>query len=461
MESKKIDKRVIPQFITTLFLVLIDLVIIIWRLSYGPIEAKNLISFVVEFTGMVIFTVFIGGSMISGINDKESTHAFSMFLNATCINLFLDSAMWILDGVNIPFIVVLGYVFNSMFYLGVISILFFFSKYLLTIVKNTPKWADKFMLCLKIYFVILCIAVILNLKYGFIFTIVDGVYQRTIASRVTFIISQIFTFVLFVDICVQKIDRTQKRAIIIYMATPIVTMVAQIFYPKMAIGYFGLCISIPIMYIEAYVRQGYMLHNNIIELQRQRMATMISQIQPHFVNNTLSTIACLCRKDPETAEEVTLNFAKYLRQNINILQYDDNIPFEQELEHTKTYLSIEKIRFADHLNIEYDIKILDFFIPSLTVQPLVENAVKHGIRKKDGAGTLKISTYETDHRYVIKIVDDGVGFDKEKLNMLDGSHIGIPSVASCLRHIANAELIIESEVGKGTTMTIELPKGEK
>ena len=153
-------------------------------------------------------------------------------------------------------------------------------------------------------------------------------------------------------------------------------------------------------------------------------------------------------------------FSEYLRRNMNSLKEQAPVPFESELKHLETYLSLEKMRFGDELNIEYDIEATDFLIPSLTVQPLVENAVKHGVGMKEDGGTVTIATKEFDDRYEVIVSDDGVGFDTAKKPNDGRTHIGMENVRNRLKTMCNAVLNIESTVGKGTVATITIPKEE-
>ena len=195
------------------------------------------------------------------------------------------------------------------------------------------------------------------------------------------------------------------------------------------------------------------------ELYEAKVAVMTSQIQPHFMYNALTSIAMMCTIDPQTAQEATVTFAKYLRGNMDSLKQNKPVPFEQELEHLKKYLYIEKLRFADKLNIEYDITATDFRLPLLSVQPLVENAVKHGVGMKKKGGTVKISTRETETAFEVIVSDDGVGFDTTAPKADDGrSHVGMENTRTRLKEMCGAEIKIESTVGEGTTATITLPK---
>ena len=135
------------------------------------------------------------------------------------------------------------------------------------------------------------------------------------------------------------------------------------------------------------------------------------------------------------------------------------VPFSKELEHLEIYLSLEKLRFEDELNIVYDIQTMDFMLPSLTVQPLVENAVKYGVGKAENGGTVTIQTREEPDGYRIVVTDDGVGYDPYETQDDGRTHIGIDTVKSRLDSMSHGKLEIVSKKGIGTTAAIWLPKG--
>lgn len=198
-----------------------------------------------------------------------------------------------------------------------------------------------------------------------------------------------------------------------------------------------------------------------MKLQESQISIMLSQIQPHFLYNTLNSIYQLCETNPMRARSMVNFFAEYLRNNLSSLEEPGLISFETELSHIKTYLEIEKIRFEDSLEIEYDIKCVDFSLPVLTVQPIVENAVKHGTSKKRGGGKVTISTDENKESHIIKVFDTGCGFDPSKPKDDGKRHVGIENVRQRLFNMCGGTLSIESEVGKGTLATIIIPKGGK
>ena len=157
------------------------------------------------------------------------------------------------------------------------------------------------------------------------------------------------------------------------------------------------------------------------------------------------------------AWEALGDFASYLRANTDALTSTKLIPFPQELRHIQSYLKLEKLRMGSRLNIVYDIQEEDFLLPPLTVQPLVENAVKHGIFYAKGGGTVRIATCRQGDAVVITVSDDGVGFDIEQKDDTQArDYVGIQNVQTRLQKLLRAKMHIDSEKDKGTTVTIRI-----
>lgn len=196
------------------------------------------------------------------------------------------------------------------------------------------------------------------------------------------------------------------------------------------------------------------------ELLESKISIMLSQIQPHFLYNSISSIQELCLSEPEKAHDALAQFAHFLRGNMDSLTSTKLIPFEQELKHVKNYLALEKIRFEERLQVQYEIEKDGFFLPALTIQPIVENAVRYGISKKKEGGTLTISTRETENEVVIVIADDGVGFDVNSLGKQQDnrSHVGMENVQKRILARCNGRMEVKSKIGEGTTVEIVLPK---
>ena len=192
------------------------------------------------------------------------------------------------------------------------------------------------------------------------------------------------------------------------------------------------------------------------QLAESRISTMMSQIRPHFIYNTLGSIEQLCKLDPPKAGELVHNFAKYLRGNFGELDNPKPIPMSREMEHVHHYVSIENVRFPD-MTFTFEMNSEDFRIPALTVQPIVENAIKHGLMKLPKGGTIHVVSYETDTDYCILVEDDGVGFDTNALQD-DRKHVGLRNIRERLKVMVNGTLEIESTVGVGTKVLIKIPK---
>ena len=192
------------------------------------------------------------------------------------------------------------------------------------------------------------------------------------------------------------------------------------------------------------------------ELKESRISIMLSQIQPHFIYNTLGTIERMCLKDPEKAFDLVRNFSLYLRGNFSELDSVTPVRFAEELRHVEYYVNIEKVRFPD-MNIAYDVETTDFVLPALSVQPLVENAIKHGLMRLETGGTVVIRSYETPTHFCVEVKDDGVGFDTS-LPIEDKKHVGLRNIRGRLKAMVNGELFIESKIGAGTRAVIRIPK---
>ena len=192
------------------------------------------------------------------------------------------------------------------------------------------------------------------------------------------------------------------------------------------------------------------------ELAESRISTMMSQIRPHFIYNTLGSIEQLCKMDPPKASDLVHNFAKYLRGNFGELDNPKPILMSQEMEHVRHYISIENVRFPD-MTFTFEMNSVDFHIPALTIQPIVENAIKHGLMKLSKGGTIRVVSYETDTDYCISVVDDGVGFDTS-VRIDERKHMGLRNIRERLKVMVNGTLEIESTVGVGTKVLVKIPK---
>lgn len=217
-----------------------------------------------------------------------------------------------------------------------------------------------------------------------------------------------------------------------------------------------------VLYYSVINKQNEMLRTKKYEqeLADSRIAIMLSQIQPHFLYNSLNAIQYLCKTQPKEASRAIGRFSKYLRANMDSLNQTEPVPLEQDIEHLKNYLNIEKLRFPD-IAINYDFQCTDFSVPALTLQPLVENAIKHGVRQLPSGGIINISSWEDECTWYLRVEDNGGGFDtKAQPAPNEHSHVGLKNTQSRLQAMCGGSLCVDSTLGHGTKVTIKIPKEE-
>jgi PAS domain S-box-containing protein len=194
-------------------------------------------------------------------------------------------------------------------------------------------------------------------------------------------------------------------------------------------------------------------------------AFLQAQIKPHFLFNALNVIAALCRIDTEKARMLILDLSDYLRHNFDFSNLTKYVSFDEELDYIKTYVRIEQARFPDKIKVEFELDHTEELrVPPLMLQPLVENAIRHGIRKSDKSGLIVLRVINLESCYLIEVEDDGAGMTQEQVDRIltesasAGSGVGLANIRKRLRMIYGTSLLIESAVGKGTTISLILPK---
>lgn len=259
--------------------------------------------------------------------------------------------------------------------------------------------------------------------------------------------------------CRARLTSRQRRAFAAYLALPVVGMVWQMLAYGLYTVVLGTSIGALVMFSYTLSDATERYWQQERELERMRSDIVLSQIKPHFLCNTLGAIGRLCKDDPE-AREAILTFSRYLRDNVDVLDGISAVSFDRELEHTKTYLELEQLRFGDELSVAYNIECTDFTIPTFTLQPLAENAVRHGIRgTEEGTGTVTISSRDCGDHWEVSVADDGAGFDPSASPSYDGRHhVGLANVSERLRGSYGGTLCIDSAPGYGTVATVVLPK---
>ncbi|MBR2047028.1 MAG: histidine kinase [Oscillospiraceae bacterium] len=211
-------------------------------------------------------------------------------------------------------------------------------------------------------------------------------------------------------------------------------------------------------FFRRYLSQEKTILEKEYQLTKSQNTLMLSQIRSHFVFNILNAISGMCKYDPELADETVICFARYLRTNINIMQDDRSVPFRVALGHVEDYFALEQVRFGHEIQFEEDLEVEDFMIPPLLMQPLVENAIRHGLLPRHEGGTVILRT-RLDGDYVrVDVQDNGVGFDPEAPGKTES--VGMQNVRFRLENIARGHMVIRSAPGQGTTVSLYLPREE-
>lgn len=207
------------------------------------------------------------------------------------------------------------------------------------------------------------------------------------------------------------------------------------------------------------------LKYSINERVRMEAAWLQAQIQPHFLFNTLNTIASLSEVDPSKMIDLLNVFGNYLRASFDIRNLDKVVPLKHELELVHSYVYIEQERFKDRLTVEWEVdEGLFIQVPPLSIQTIVENAVKHGVLKRPHGGIIRIQIKEQLEFVGVMIADDGVGMTEDKLEQLlnnQSDHmrgIGLPNTDKRLKQLYGHGLVITSSLGQGTMVTFNIPK---
>lgn len=261
----------------------------------------------------------------------------------------------------------------------------------------------------------------------------------------------------------KDLERSAFWCLLFYIIAPLLAMSVQVYVYGLNFLIIASVIGTVVLFLETRARSARILVERTkelaqsrVELSESRIAAMVSQIQPHFMFNTLDSIYYLCGEDPERAQTAVDRFSTYLRANLASLRSTAPVPINTELAHVRTYLDLEKLSMEDLLEWEVDAQADGFSVPALSLQTLTENAVRHGVGKRPGGGRVVVRTRETPDSWVATVEDDGVGFDTQQA--IDEGHVGLENTRMRLASMCDGSLEITSTPGVGTRAVIRIPK---
>lgn len=381
---------------------------------------------------LVVYAFLLLADMVSGIY-RGDTHALALRYTATTVNLALDVAM---TGLFIAYL-----------------------RLDLKLKKTQWHWET-----VGAYIVLLLIllTVLSNPVHHQVLYISPATGAET--QQPLFLVSGVLT-ALILSMCLMEITahkevQPQYRwSLAFFCISHLLTIMAQ---PWMAAGTTAVNLatlaSLLVLYTHFYSEQNQRFSQQELELQNARAVLVLSQIQPHFLFNSMAVVMDLCDTNPQEAKAALQELSDYLHFKITAMSSSYLVSFEEDMEFLQNYLKLEKRRFGTRLTVEYDIQAGGFQVPLLTLQPLVENAVRHGISKRPEGGTVRVASRELESCYSILVEDNGVGFDTAKTPDSSREHVGLSNVRTRLVALCGGSLTVHSIPGRGTTVEIKIRK---
>lgn len=432
--------------------------------------------------GELVAVFFLLMILISSLFRKWESSLKKPFYMTTgiLILLLLESGIsWILDGVAIVngstyLLDAIRYILIGIDYVLYVALDDFFFLYLIASVQERREVSQSFQTrVILIFRVMLTVSLLTGFAFstsywtGWFFTMdAYGGIDVTAAYLPLTMLGSLGDLCSIILVVKERktLGFSKTLTCLIYLISPIPLIYVDVTY-RLASSYLFSALALFSIYIMVDIQQDQKLQEQKVQIAQSeteklemQVSLMMSQIQPHFLYNSLSAIVYLCRTDPKKAEQAVNEFADYLRMNLRSITNRQPIPFEAELNHAKTYLKIQEHRFPNQMTLIYDIQVQDFRVPALTLQPIVENAVKYAVETRFDPTTIWISTWQTENAYWITVRDNGPGFDPANPPQNNSTHIGIASVTSRLANMVNGTMTVDSVPGIGTTVTITIPK---
>lgn len=421
---------------------------------------------------LILFVIWFAGSMKTvELNNK---HLFLTMMVSASTCLGADAVSYALMGHSNPFFWYAALFSNTVYFSAQAIFCWQWFLYALGTYRKQPLYIKNIRNYIYAVPMIaeLIIVILINPFTEIIFNIdSNACYHRANRYFIILIIQYLYVLaaIVLLFMCLMREHERKKKSkyILLFLlsSSPVMCSLVQLALNGISIMWPATAISVYIMFeIEAHAyMEAKAVREAELEAQvaKNKITVMMSQIQPHFLYNTLTTIRALVGRDPARAQEVIASFAAYLRTNMDSMNLTAPVPFSKELEHTMTYTEIEQLRFPD-LIVEYDIKDKNFLLPALSVQPMVENAIKHGIRKRtEPGGKVTIKTYKSGASHIVEITDNGAGFSDDTPKDPTRSHIGLMNTKSRIEEMMHGEFIIKSEKNVGTTISFVIPEYEE
>lgn len=302
--------------------------------------------------------------------------------------------------------------------------------------------------------------IVVNIRTGILFTL-DSENNFTWGPLSmlpdNMLLVQLLLMVPILFLCRTKSKWDTAVSAALYLGTPIAAILMENYASTLMLIYPSVTISMLLLEIMRQHNKQQIMMQQELELSDSKIKLLMGQIQPHFIFNSLLAIQELCAENPKKAERAVQDFAIYLRGNLDAMTSTHMIPFDRELEHIRHYLSLEQADPSETFRVEYDLSVQDFYVPPLSVQPVVENAVRHGMAMRESGGVISIATREDARAYFVIVKDNGHGFDSATREQMKRKSIGLENVRMRLAAQCDGSLEIDSGE-RGTVVNIRIPK---
>ena len=316
---------------------------------------------------------------------------------------------------------------------------------------------------------------IISVIYGIFWFITDyvgGIYIQdadSITHGSLYILGQVggyVTGILSVVILIRRwkdFNRRERLGFVMFIFVPLIGSLFKSILKD--ITAMPLLVTISIVFIHSFIQTNreMLLKQQQADLARMQADLVTNRLKPHFIYNALNTIYALCDLSTEETKNAISLFAGYLRTALVDIDARRLIPFEKEIEDVHNYLEIEKLRFGKKIDIEYDIRTVDFQIPPLALMTVVENAVNYAVEKRPDGGKITITSDKNENGYTVTVKDNGDGFDTSCLSLTElktddkeRRHVGLYSTSYRLKNMCSGSLKIDSSPGMGTVVTLEI-----
>jgi len=402
--------------------------------------------------GMMIAAIIFSGCIYDKWIKGLSQNAFIVLIFIVFVSLYSSLLGNYCNGK--PSLLYVNIVSNFIYY--AIPVLFSAVLWMYISFQKMNDTVNKLTTIIIIAAVIGISVLIANVFTGFIYSFTPDGWYYTVNAVPAFI-APVFIIIITVYWGLRNLESLiEKFTVLLFAFLSLGIQIIEKTFRGYELIFLCALIIVVIFYTNIYIRRGNILAEKEIEINNQRHAVMVSQIRPHFLYNVLNTITSL--DDLPSMRNAIGLFGKYLRGNLDTLSITGPIPFTKELEHVKTYVELEKLRFESKVEVRYQLSELDFEVPPLSVQVLVENAIRYGISRKPEGGIVTIRTNSDKSFYYLFVEDDGIGFDTSKIVTKEDTRSGIENTRNRIRDMMNGTLDVFSEKGTGTRAMIKIPR---